>query len=44
MGYVNYVDGLNLTRRTAFCRRLARTPEGSRYFVIEENPDYEYED
>lgn len=41
MGYVDYMDGLNLTRRTAFCRWLAAT---ARYFVAEENPDYEYED
>lgn len=41
MGYVEYEDELNLTRRTAFCRRLTAD---TRYFIAEENPDYEHED
>jgi hypothetical protein len=41
MGYIEYADELNLTRRTAFYRRLTAN---TRYFVAEENPDYEYED
>lgn len=43
MGYIDYTDKLNLTRRTSFCRRFIRTEEGA-CFAPEENPNYEYED
>jgi hypothetical protein len=44
MGYIQYVDNLNLTRRTAFCRQLRVLPDGSRCLVVKRHPDYEYAD
>ncbi|MGO8839901.1 MAG: hypothetical protein ACLQF1_01820 [Methyloceanibacter sp.] len=41
MGFVQYTDGLVLTRRTHFCRKFA---VGSARFQPEEDNDYEYED
>jgi hypothetical protein len=45
MGWVQYVDGMNLARRAAFCRLygVAINERHPRFHIVED-PDYEHED
>ena len=43
MGWIDYVDESQTTRRTAFCRAHRSGAEGQRFYPVESS-DYEYED